>query len=532
MSGVRDQPLSPEFEVAVIGGGPAGAAAGRLLAQWGHSVIVLTRSGSQSSLLGESLPPSTRKILDRVGALQAVEAGGFVRSTGHTVWWGESEGRVEEFPEGDAGFQVLRSDLDRVLLALAADAGARVEGDATVRDVKIDGDVHRIGYTTGDHTKGDYTEGYHTTGDHAGGDYTAGDCAQEVRARWVLDCSGRSGVVARDFRRQQEGQATLAFLGVWRRPDGWPVPDPTHTLVESFDDGWAWSVPIDEEVRYFTVMVDPRLTEMERGKDLAPIYRSEMAKAKRMVALLDGARMEGEAWACSASMYSASRYADGRILLVGDAASFLDPVSSLGVKKALASAWRAAVVAHTSLEKPEMEAASVELHEGRERRVYASYSEQSAEVFRAAGQDHRHAFWETRSQVEDGEDEFDEDGEPNVERLRRDPAVLTAFDRLRRSPSIDLAPGDELTVVERPTIIENEVALEERLATPAVPSGLRYLRGVDVKRLMEMSRDHSQVPDLFEAYCRLDKPVVLPDFIGALSVLLARGMLVNRTERD
>ena len=65
-----------------------------------------------------------------------------------------------------------------------------------------------------------------------------------------------------------------------------------------------------------------------------------------------------------------------------------------------------------------------------------------------------------------------------------------------------------------------------------MPSGLRYLRGVDLQRLLEMSGDHSQVPDLFEAYCRIDKAVVLPDFIGALSVLLARGMLVNRAERD
>ena len=518
---MRDQPSSPEFEVAVVGGGPAGAAAGRLLAQWGHSVIVLTRHGSQSSLLGESLPPSTRKILHRVGALEAVEAAGFVRNTGHTVWWGESEGRVEEFPEGEAGFQVLRSDLDRILLKLATDAGARVEGDATVRDLKIDGDTHRIGYTTGDSM----------AGDSMAGDSTTGDRAQVVRARWVLDCSGRSGVVAREFRRQREGQATLALLGVWRRPEGWRVPDPSHTLVESFDDGWAWSVPIDEEVRYFTVMVDPRVTEMKRGKELAPLYQSEMAKAKRLVGLLDGARMDGEAWACSASMYSASRYTDGRILLVGDAASFLDPVSSFGVKKALASAWRAAVVVHTSLVKPEMEAPSVQLHEGRERRVYASYSEQSAEVFRAAGRDHRHAFWETRSQLEEGQDGFDEDGELNVERLRRDPAVLTAFDRLRRSPSIDLAPGHDLTLVERPTIIGNEVALEERLATPTIPSGLRYLRGIDVKRLVEMSGDHSQVPDLFEAYCRLDNPVVLPDFVGALSVLLAQGILVNRVER-
>ena len=503
---MKERASSSEFQVAVIGGGPAGSVAARLLAQWGHSVIVLTRPGSQSSLLGESLPPSTRKILDRVGALKAVEDGDFVRSTGHTVWWGESEGRVEEFPEGDTGFQIRRSELDPLLLTLARDAGARLEVDATVRDWRPEGDTHRIEYTSADR-------------DH------------RVWARWILDCSGRSGVVAREFRTQPEGQATLAFLGVWRRPGGWAVPDPTHTLVESFEDGWAWSVPINEAVRYFTVMVDPRVTDMERGKEVAPIYRSEMAKARRMVALLDGATMQGEAWACSASTYDASRYADGRVLLVGDAASFLDPVSSFGVKKALASAWRAAVVAHTSLKKPELETVAVELHDGRERRVYASYSQQSAEIFRAAGQDHRHAFWETRSQLEDGHDGFDEDGDPDVERLRRDSDVLTAFDRLRRSPSIDLAPGDDLTRVERPTIIENEVALEQRLATPSAPSGLRYLRGVDLKDLLEISGDHSQVPDLFEAYCEIDKAVALPDFIGALSVLLARGILVNRVDR-
>ncbi len=78
------------------------------------------------------MPPSTRKILHRVGALEAVEAAGFVRNTGHTVWWGESEGRVEEFPEGEAGFQVLRSDLDLILLSLTTDAGSRLERDATV----------------------------------------------------------------------------------------------------------------------------------------------------------------------------------------------------------------------------------------------------------------------------------------------------------------------------------------------------------------------------------------------------------------
>ena len=42
-------------------------------------------------------------------------------------------------------------------------------------------------------------------------------------------------------------------------------------------------------------------------------------------------------------MYDATRFVDGDVLLVGDAGSFLDPLSSAGVKKALASGWLAAV---------------------------------------------------------------------------------------------------------------------------------------------------------------------------------------------
>ncbi len=170
--GVSDQSTSSDVDVVVIGGGPAGAAAGRLLAQWGHSVAILTRPGSQSSLLGESLPPSTKKILDRVGALTAVETAGFVRSTGHTVWWGESDVRVEEFSEGEAGFQVQRTDLDRVLLALARKAGARMELGATVRSVENVGEDYRVAYDVDDETGGGGT--------------------QSIRTRWVLDCSGRS----------------------------------------------------------------------------------------------------------------------------------------------------------------------------------------------------------------------------------------------------------------------------------------------------------------------------------------------------
>jgi 2-polyprenyl-6-methoxyphenol hydroxylase-like FAD-dependent oxidoreductase len=108
---------SPEFDVIVIGGGPAGAAAGRLLAAWGHSVLVLTKAIDEARGLAESLPPSTRKLLAAVGVLEAVEAAGFYRATGNTVWWGSAEGRVETFQRAGvpmdattaaSGYQVFR----------------------------------------------------------------------------------------------------------------------------------------------------------------------------------------------------------------------------------------------------------------------------------------------------------------------------------------------------------------------------------------------------------------------------------------
>ena len=74
------------LDAVIIGGGPAGAAAARLLAAWGHSVQLLTRTVDPSRYLGESLPPSCRKLFDLLGATRTIDAAGFLESTGNTAW--------------------------------------------------------------------------------------------------------------------------------------------------------------------------------------------------------------------------------------------------------------------------------------------------------------------------------------------------------------------------------------------------------------------------------------------------------------
>src|SRR5205085_6528604 len=87
--------------------------------------------------------------------------------------------------------------------------------------------------------------------------YESADDAGQIRARWVLDCSGRAGVIAKTgWRLGEQAERTTALIGVWDRADGWPeLPDATHTVVESYEGGWAWSVPSSRTRRYVTVMV-------------------------------------------------------------------------------------------------------------------------------------------------------------------------------------------------------------------------------------------------------------------------------------
>ncbi|MEX2281501.1 MAG: tryptophan 7-halogenase [Gemmatimonadota bacterium] len=487
----------PEFmamtcDVLIIGGGPAGAAAARLLASWGHDVMVVNRPSPQAAL-AESIPPSTRKLLHRIGIADAVDRAAFIRSTGNTVYWG-GERRIASFADGEYGYQVERAGFDALCLRLAEVAGARVLHNATVRSVRT-GTAHVVRVSSE-------------------------SSEEEVQAQWVLDCSGRAGVLARAHRRSQPGR-TLALVATWERSGGWSVPDESHTLVESYEAGWAWSVPVSETRRCIAFMVDPTLTDVPGRAQLSAQYQAELNNTMQLSRLVQDATLVTAPWACEASQYDAERASGDGYLLVGDAASFVDPLSSFGVKKALASAWLASVVTHTALTQPELRVHASNLYEARERSMFAALQRQSAELARAATSTHAHAFWSERSES----DSTESSAEPDLDALRRDRDLLRAFERLKQQDSIRLRPGDAVRRVELPVVRDNRVALATHLVSPEYPEGIRYVRAIDLVTLADLAVEHRQVPDLYDAYQRVAPPAALPDLLGALSLLIAKGLL-------
>ena len=459
-------------DVLVIGGGPAGASAAQLLARWGHRVRLITRTPAANKL-AVSIAPSAVKLLDVLEVTAAIDGAGFIRSTGNTVYWGGDEARVERFADGALGWQVELLRISELLLAHASAHGVTVNQSAITVGGLIDPDRHI-----------------------------------------VLDCTGRAGVVARlkEARQYDDGPRTIALVGEWLTGGSWSVADDTHTVIESYCDGWMWSVPIAPGVRHVSAMVDPQRSGLARGGSSRDAYLAEIAKTREFKRLLHGAALQGGPWGHDASIYRATEYAGDGWLLVGDAGSFVDPLSSAGVKKALASAWLAAVVVNTCARTPSMRKHAFDFFSAREREIEQHYARESRAFLAAAARGHDRPFWVERSQ-----DAPATPGEANETRR--------AFDALRRATEIRLTPAPQLRIEQRPMVDGNEIRLAAHVIS-ADSSAIRYLSNVDVVVLLELAPRVTQVHDLFEAYARRVRPVPLHDFLMAVSAAVARGWLV------
>jgi flavin-dependent dehydrogenase len=496
--------------VVIIGAGPAGCAAGRLLAAWGHRVLIVDRSPGDRRALAESIPPSADKVLAALGMLAAVQDAGFHPWRGNTVWWGTSKPRVEAFPAGVAGYQVDRERFDGLLRDLARASGAEMR-TGFVRSV--------------DRSPPDKRAEAHDSAAALVIETNGG--TEHVPAAFVLDCSGRAGVLARaGLRRATSTNRTIALYAVWRARD-WLGCDPTHTLVASYADGWAWSVPIDPFERHVAVMIDPARSPLERGVPSREIYLAEVAKAVALRDVLSGATMTDGPWGADASVYDALRYAEPGCLLVGDAASSIDPLSSFGVKKALSSGWLAAIVTHTALVRPAMRDEALGFFDRRERELVAASRIQAAQFAAAAAAGTPRPFWLARAGISDDPQVWNE---IDPAALASDPQVLAVFADLKRRVTISLRDDPSVQVAKRPLVRDREIVLDDHLMLAEAPHGIRYLRSIDLIALRRMATAYRDVGDLCAAVERAQPGVSLPDILGALSFLIARGVLRHGAE--
>ncbi len=464
-------PLSADIVVA--GGGPAGATVAHQLARFGYRVVLLEKRRFPRHQIGESLTPSILPLLDFLGVQTQVEQAGFLRMAGHSVCWGSSQPRTSHYSPDQhrRGFQSVRADFDLILLNHARQAGVHVVEGQPVRDVQPDG-AHNtvVRYGSG----------------------------ERILAAFCVDATGHAGIYARQNLRQRDTVfQTLALTGYWQNAANPPGVDVANTLLEAYSDGMLWSVPLHTGLRNVTLLIDWQQSLAMKRRGLQQLYMAELRKAAYIPAFLDGARLTGRLRVFDATLYTARQFVTGRTLLVGDAGLFIDPLSSEGVRKAMASAVTGAVVINTVLQRPGMQPHAAELYEAGQRDTYDSHYQQSVRYYKEEGRWPDRPFWQRRSPSTRLRTGIAPDS--GVSPPRQPPAAFSPFDS---QPVSHLALTADAIIQERPVIEGSYVELRPTVVTPRHPRGLRFLSGVNIPTLLRCVQKHHAVPAILEAYQR------------------------------
>jgi halogenation protein CepH len=377
-----------EFDVIVVGGGPGGSTLASLVAKQGHRVLILEKEAFPRYQIGESLLPSTIHGICRLtGAADELAKAGFVKKRGGTFRWGAS-GEPWTFAFAVSpkmagatshAFQVERMKFDQILLDNARRQGAQVRERCQVNRVLEDGDrVRGVEYTD--------PEGH----------------VRSVQARYVVDASGNKSRIYQSVggeRQYSEFFRNLALFGYYEGGRRMPAPDEGNILCVAFDSGWFWYIPLSPTLTSVGAVVRSELASKIQG-DPEKTMRSLIEECPMIEDYLsDATRVTtgtyGQLRVRKDYSYHQTKFWRPGMVLIGDAACFVDPVFSSGVHLATYSGLLAARSIGTVLAGITDEEAAFTEFEARYRREYGVFYE-FLSAFYDMHEDEKSYFWQAR----------------------------------------------------------------------------------------------------------------------------------------
>jgi len=329
---VRDQ-----YDVVVVGGGPAGTTASGLLSKWGRRVLLLEKEKFPRYHIGESLVPGVMPVIEDLGATQILEELGAIRKYGISLLWGDNPEpwtvRFDEVCPFPYTYEVKRAEFDNLLLAHTRRLGTTVIEEANVREALFEGD--------------------RCTGVR----YSHSDDVIDVHAPFIIDASGQAKIMARRFdavgwHSDLKNLAAWTYFQGGSRYDGQAAG---NIVLENRPPGWLWLIPFSD--RTCSVgFVAPSTEFTASGLKPADVLYQRLDEALEVKRLLAGAVEVSQVRTAKDWSYTCERMSGPGFIQAGDAAAFIDPLFSTGVMLAMRSASAAARAVNNILDEPDSEA--------------------------------------------------------------------------------------------------------------------------------------------------------------------------------
>jgi geranylgeranyl reductase family protein len=305
-------------DVAVVGGGPAGAAAAITLARRGRDVVLIDKARfPRDKCCGDGLTAGALRLLEGLG----------LDPRGVDSWQPVSDvvvrspsGRQITFPlprgEGVYAAVARRIDLDSALIDVARGAGVKVLDGHALRSARTESDrivldVNGVG---------------------------------ALQARYAVGADGMWSPL-----RKAVGASEPGYLGEWHAFRGYftdVAPQAARDLFVWFEPdllpGYAWSFPLPDGRANvgFGIQRGGRIARVQDMKQLWPELL-ERTHIRDVLGASARAEAPHKAWPIPARV-DAVPLTSGRALFVGDAACATDPMTGEGIGQALLTGMLAA----------------------------------------------------------------------------------------------------------------------------------------------------------------------------------------------